>query len=77
LVRGRRAEALIRRGATGRVESLVVIFPRVAHSGGIVAGGRFVAGRLGGIACGDSWLIRGLAPLPLAKFPALPGELVQ
>jgi S1-C subfamily serine protease len=70
------AEALIHRGATGALESLVVFFPgsptAVDLSPVAVSSQRDLAV----LRAADSPVIRGLAPLPLAKFPALPGELV-
>jgi len=49
-------------------------FPRVAHSGGIVAGGRFVRGRLGGIArggfSGNPWA----CALAFGKIPCVAGR---
>jgi S1-C subfamily serine protease len=70
------AEALIHRGATGALESLVVFFPgsptAVELSSVAVSSQRDLAV----LRAADSPVIRGLAPLPLAKSPALPGELV-
>jgi S1-C subfamily serine protease len=70
------AEALIHRGAAGALESLVVFFPgsptAVDLSPVAVSSQRDLAV----LRAADSPVIRGLAPLPLAKFPALPGELV-
>ena len=70
------AEALIHRGAAGTLESLVVFFPgsptAVDLSPVAVSSQRDLAV----LRAADSPVIRGLAPLPLAKFPALPGELV-
>ena len=70
------AEALIHRGAAAALESLVVFFPgsptAVDLSPAAVSSQRDLAV----LRAADSPVIRGLAPLPLAKFPALPGELV-
>ena len=70
------AEALIHRGAVAALESLVVFFPgsptAVDLSPVAVSSQRDLAV----LRAADSPVIRGLAPLPLAKFPALPGELV-
>jgi S1-C subfamily serine protease len=70
------AEALIHRGATAALESLVVFFPgsptAVDLSPVAVSSQRDLAV----LRAADSPVIRGLASLPLAKFPALPGELV-
>jgi S1-C subfamily serine protease len=70
------AENLIQRGATGALESLVVFFPgsptAVELSTVAVSSQRDLAV----LRAADSPVIRGLAPLPLAKSPALPGELV-
>lgn len=70
------AEALIHRGATGALESLVVFFPgsptAVELSPVAVSSQRDLAV----LRAADSPVIRGLAPLPLSKSPALPGELV-
>ena len=70
------AEALIRRGATGALESLVVFFPGSPTAVELSPVAVSSQGDLAVLRAADSWLIRGLAPLPLAKFPALPGELV-
>jgi S1-C subfamily serine protease len=70
------AEALIHRGAAAALESLVVFFPgsptAVDLSPVAVSSQRDLAV----LRAADSPVIRGLASLPLAKFPALPGELV-
>jgi S1-C subfamily serine protease len=70
------AEALIRRGATGALESLVVFFPGSPTAVELSPVAVSSQGDLAVLRAADSPLIRGLAPLPLAKFPALPGELV-
>ena len=70
------AEALIRRGATGALESLVVFFPGSPTAVELSPVAVSSQGDLAVLRAADSPVIRGLAPLPLAKFPALPGELV-
>jgi len=64
------AEALIRRGATGALESLVVFFPGSPTAVELSPVAVSSQGDLAVLRAADSWLIRGLAPLPLAKFPA-------
>jgi len=70
------AEALIRRGATGALESLVVFFPGSPTAVELSPVAVSSEGDLAVLRAADSPVIRGLAPLPLAKSPALPGELV-
>jgi S1-C subfamily serine protease len=70
------AEALIHRGATGALESLVVFFPGSPTAVELSPVAVSSQGDLAVLRATDSPVIRGLAPLPLAKFPALPGELV-
>ncbi len=70
------AEALIRRGATGALESLVVFFPGSPTAVELSPVAVSSQGDLAVLRATDSPVIRGLAPLPLAKLPALPGELV-
>src|SRR5229473_8557059 len=70
------AEALIDRGATGALESLVVFFPGSPTAVELSPVAVSSQGDLAVLRAADSPVIRGLAPLPLAKFPALPGELV-
>jgi S1-C subfamily serine protease len=70
------AEALIQRGAAGVLESLVVFFPGSPTAVDLSTVAVSSEGDLAVLRAADSPVIRGLAPLPLAKFPALPGELV-
>ena len=70
------AEALIHRGATGALESLVVFFPGSPTAVELSPVAVSSQGDLAVLRAADSPVIRGLAPLPLAKSPALPGELV-
>jgi S1-C subfamily serine protease len=70
------AEALIQRGATGALESLVVFFPGSPTAVELSPVAVSSKGDLAVLRATDSPVIRGLAPLPLAKLPALPGELV-
>jgi S1-C subfamily serine protease len=70
------AEALIHRGAAGALESLVVFFPGSPTAVDLSPVAVSSQGDLAVLRAADSPVIRGLAPLPLAKFPALPGELV-
>jgi S1-C subfamily serine protease len=70
------AEALINRGAAGVLESLVVFFPGSPTAVDLSTVAVSSEGDLAVLRAADSPVIRGLAPLPLAKFPALPGELV-
>ena len=70
------AEALVHRGATAMLESLVVFFPGspmpVSLTPGIVSS----TGDLAVLKIEDKEAVRGLAVLPLAKGIASPGELV-
>ncbi len=70
------AEALIHRGATGALESLVEFFPGSPTAVELSPVAVSSRGDLAVLRATDSPVIRALAPLPLAKFPALPGELV-
>jgi S1-C subfamily serine protease len=70
------AEGLIHRGATGALESLVVFFPGSPTAVELSTVAVSSEGDLAVLRAADSPVIRGLAPLPLAKSPALPGELV-
>jgi len=70
------AEALIHRGATGALESLVVFFPGSPTAVELSPAAVSSEGDLAVLRAADTPVIRGLAPLPLAKSPALPGELV-
>jgi S1-C subfamily serine protease len=70
------AEALIHRGATGALESLVVFFPGSPTAVELSPAAVSSEGDLAVLRAADTPVVRGLAPLPLAKSPALPGELV-
>src|SRR3984893_18397966 len=70
------AEGLIHRGATGALESLVVFFPGSPTAVELSTVAVSSEGDLAVLRAADSPVIRGLAPLPLANFAALPGELV-
>ncbi len=70
------AEALIQRGATGMLESLVVFFPGSPTPISLTPGTVSSTGDLAVLRIEDKDAVRGLAVLPLAKGTALPGELV-
>src|ERR1700722_8369292 len=70
------AEALIQRGATGMLESLVVFFPGSPTPVSLTPGTVSSTGDLAVLRIEDKDAERGLAVLPLAKGTALPGELV-
>jgi S1-C subfamily serine protease len=70
------AEALIHRGATATLESLVVFFPGSPTPLSLVPGTVSSASDLAVLRIEDKDAVRGIAVLPLAKGPALPGELV-
>ena len=70
------AEALIQRGATGMLESLVVFFPGSPMPVNLTPGTVSSTGDLAVLKIEDKDAVRGLAVLPLAKGTALPGELV-
>ena len=70
------AEALIHRGAAAALESLVAFFPGSPTAVDLSPVAVSSQGDLAVLRAADSPVIRGLAPLPLAKSPALPGELV-
>ena len=70
------AEALIQRGATGMLESLVVFFPGSPTPVSLTPGTVSSTGDLAVLKIDDKDAVRGLAVLPLAKGTALPGELV-
>jgi len=70
------AEALIKRGATGMLESLVVFFPGSPTPVSLTPGTVSSTGDLAVLRIEDKDAVRGLAVLPLAKGTALPGELV-
>jgi S1-C subfamily serine protease len=70
------AEALIDRGATAFLESLVVFFPGSPLPVSLTPGTVSSTGDLAVLKIEDKDAVRGLAVLPLAKGAALPGELV-
>jgi len=70
------AEALIDRGATAFLESLVVFFPGSPMPVNLTPGTVSSTGDLAVLKIEDKDAVRGLAVLPLAKGTALPGELV-
>ena len=70
------AEALIDRGATAFLESLVVFFPGSPMPVTLTPGAVSSTGDLAVLKIEDKDAVRGLSVLPLAKGVALPGELV-
>jgi S1-C subfamily serine protease len=70
------AEALIDRGATAFLESLVVFFPGSPIPVTLTPGTVSSTGDLAVLKIEDKDAVRGLSVLPLAKGVALPGELV-
>jgi S1-C subfamily serine protease len=70
------AEALMQRGASAMLESLVVFFPGSATPVTLVPGAVSSTGDLAVLRIDDKDSVRGLAILPLAHGTALPGELV-
>jgi S1-C subfamily serine protease len=70
------AEALIQKGASGMLESLVVFFPGSPMPVSLTPGAVSSTGDLAVLKIEDKDAVRGLAVLPLAKGTALPGELV-
>jgi len=70
------AEALMQRGATAMLESLVVFFPGSATPVRLTPGAVSSTSDLAILRIEDKEAVRGLAVLPLAKGIALPGELV-
>jgi len=70
------AEALIHRGATGMLESLVVFFPGSATPVNLTPGAVSSTGDLAVLRVENRDAVNGLALLPLAKGIATPGELV-
>ena len=70
------AEALIQRGATGMLESLVVFFPGSPMPVTLTPGTVSSTGDLAVLKIEDKEAVRGISVLPLAKGTALPGELV-
>jgi S1-C subfamily serine protease len=70
------AEALMNRGATAVLESLVVFFPGSATPVKLTPGAVSSTGDLAVLRIAEKDSVRALAVLPLAKGSALPGELV-
>ena len=70
------AEALIDRGATAMLESLVVFFPGSMTPVSLTPGAVSSTSDLAVLRIEDKAAVRGLAVLPLAKGNALPGQLV-
>jgi S1-C subfamily serine protease len=70
------AEALIDRGGTAFLESLVVFFPGSPMPVTLTPGTVSSTGDLAVLKIEDKDAVRGLSVLPLAKGVALPGELV-
>ncbi|MGB2605137.1 MAG: serine protease [Candidatus Sulfotelmatobacter sp.] len=70
------AEALIRRGATATLESLVVFFPGSPMPVTLTPGAVSSTADLAVVTIEDKSAVKGLTVLPLAKGIALPGELV-
>ncbi|MFZ1007439.1 MAG: serine protease [Candidatus Sulfotelmatobacter sp.] len=70
------AEALIQRGATARLESLVVFFPNSPTPVTLTPGTVSSSGDLAVLRIEDKEAVSGLPVLPLAKGTASPGELV-
>jgi S1-C subfamily serine protease len=70
------AEALIDRGATAMLESLVVFFPGSMTPVSLTPGAVSSTSDLAVLRIEDKAAVRGLAVLPLAEGNALPGQLV-
>jgi S1-C subfamily serine protease len=70
------AQALIDRGATAMLESLVVFFPGSMTPVNLTPGAASSTSDLAVLRIEDKAAVRGLAVLPLAKGNALPGQLV-
>jgi S1-C subfamily serine protease len=70
------AEALMHRGATAMLESLVVFFPGSPMPVTLTPGAVSSTGDLAVLKIENKEAVRGLASLPLAKGIAAPGELV-
>jgi len=70
------AEALIDRGATAMLESLVVFFPGSMTPVSLTPGAVSSTSDLAVLRIEDKAAVRALAVLPLAKGNALPGQLV-
>jgi S1-C subfamily serine protease len=70
------AEALMHRGATAMLESLVVFFPGSPMPVSLTPGAVSSTGDLAVLRIENKDAVRGIAVLPLARGIALPGELV-
>jgi S1-C subfamily serine protease len=70
------AEALMRRGATAMLESLVVFFPGSPTPVTLTPGAVSSTGDLAVLRIENKDAVRGIAVLPLAEGVAIPGELV-
>ncbi len=70
------AEALIGRGATPMLESLVIFFPNSPTPVTLTPGAVSSVGDLAVLKIEDKNAVQGLSVLPLARGSALPGELV-
>lgn len=70
------AQGLMHRGATARLESLVVFFPGSPTPVNLTPGTVSLTADLAVLRIGDKAAVRGMPVLPLARGSALPGELV-
>jgi S1-C subfamily serine protease len=70
------AEAMIQRGATAMLESLVIFFPGSPTPVNLTPGAVSSSADLAVLHISDKDAVRGLAVLPLAKGAAAPGEFV-
>ena len=70
------AEALINRGAAGRLENLVIFFPGSPTPVSLLPAAASSTSDLAVLRAQDSSEVRAFAVLPLAKSASLPGELV-
>lgn len=70
------AQKLIDRGATGRLESLVIFFPGSPMPATLSPASVSKTSDLAVLHAEDSEAVRGLAVLPLAQSPGAPGQLV-
>jgi S1-C subfamily serine protease len=70
------AQKLIDRGATGRLESLVIFFPGSPTPVNLLPASVSKTSDLAVLHAEDSDAVRGLAVLPLAQSPGAPGQLV-
>jgi S1-C subfamily serine protease len=70
------AETLINRGATGRLENLVIFFPGSPTPVSLLPAAESSTSDLAVLRAEDSSEVHALTVLPLAKSSSLPGELV-